>query len=295
MVDSQLAEKNLMPFYLLSLLFFVMPVSAQTHWFNRHSEGWFWYETIQESEPGEATKEQSSETITYPLHSAAWIRHNIGRYLDRAIDHPSKENVSTYLYLDRLVKERAERFARVGKQIIESDPMLDENVRRPISPAAAKINDDRAHQAKESVLKEIARVSGLVFYYQGQCRLCQLQIKTLKAFCQQYGFTLIPISTDGVLLPEVSHSKIETHPPDALNIMRYPALFLLRPPDQIALLRQGNLSLTELSEQVLQVALRHHWITPEQFKQTRIVYETWSLYELPPSLHKAIKHSSVRH
>ncbi|UYM16368.1 conjugal transfer protein TraF [Endozoicomonas euniceicola] len=67
-----------------------------------------------------------SPILPVPL-STRWIRKNIGDYLDRAIDEPTKEHVSQYLYLDRLVKEKAERFARVGKQVIESDPMLDEN------------------------------------------------------------------------------------------------------------------------------------------------------------------------
>ena len=119
-----------------------------------------------------------------------WIRQNIGQYLDKAIDHPSKDNVSSYLYLDRLVKKKAEQFARVGKQVIESDPMLDENVRRPISPAAAKIKDDIAYQARESVLRKIAKKTGLVFYYRGSCQLCHLQAQTVLLLRELYSFEL---------------------------------------------------------------------------------------------------------
>ena len=224
MVDGQLAEENLMFFLFLLIGLLSTNASAEQQWFDRHSEGWFWYEPVQESETEKEKLTRLTEVMPNEPLSTAWIRKNIGHYLDTAIDHPSKENVSAYLYLDRLVKEKAERFARIGKQVIESDPMLDENARRPISPAAAKIQDDIAYQAKELVLKDIAKVSGLVFYYQGRCRLCQLQVKTLQAFSDQYGFTIIPISTDGILLPAFNSSKIEPSPPDALNIVRYPAL-----------------------------------------------------------------------
>ena len=295
MVDGQLAEENLMFFLFLLIGLLSTNASAEQQWFDRHSEGWFWYEPVQEPETEKEKLTRLTEVMPNEPLSTAWIRKNIGHYLDTAIDHPSKENVSAYLYLDRLVKEKAERFARIGKQVIESDPMLDENARRPISPAAAKIQDDIAYQAKELVLKDIAKVSGLVFYYQGRCRLCQLQVKTLQAFSDQYGFTIIPISTDGILLPAFNSSKIEPSPPDALNIVRYPALFLMRPPDEIVLIRQGNLSLMELAEQVLQAAEQHQWITSEQFKQTRITSETWQSEMPPSSLDKTIKQSAVSH
>ncbi len=126
MVDSQLAEESLMPFVLLLVGICSVTVSAEQQWFSRHSEGWFWYEQIAEPETDENEANDPNERHQ-PL-TTAWIRNNIGLYLDKAIDLPSKENVSNYLYLDRLIKEKAERFAYVGKQIIESDPMLDENV-----------------------------------------------------------------------------------------------------------------------------------------------------------------------
>ena len=269
-MDSQLAEENLMPFFLLLLLCFVMPVSAQTQWFDRHSEGWFWYESIQEPETEQEEPPTSSAiTVTQPL-STAWIRKNIGQYLDTAIDHPSKENVRNYLYLDRLVKEKAERFAHVGKQVIEGDPMLDENVRRPISPAAAKIKDDMAYKAREWVLRKIARIAGLVFYYQGNCRLCHIQARTVQYLSMEYGFELIPISTDGQLIPELPDSRIERHPSSALNILTYPALFLMQPPDNIVLIRQGVSSLTSLTGRLVDVAYEQGWLDKKDYANTRI-------------------------
>ena len=60
---------------------------------------------IQNKVRGSAKTKGISATL-----NVAWIRkHIIGQYLDKAIDQPTKENVSNYLYLDRLVKEKAER------------------------------------------------------------------------------------------------------------------------------------------------------------------------------------------
>ncbi|MGI9276481.1 MAG: conjugal transfer protein TraF, partial [Endozoicomonas sp.] len=209
---------------------------------------------------------------------------NIGQYLDKAIDHPSKDNVSAYLYLDRLVKEKAERFARVGKQVIESDPMLDENVRRPISPAAAKIKDDMAYQSRERVLRKIAQKAGLVYYYQGNCKLCHIQARTIWLLSMQYGFELIPISTDGEQIPELPNSRTERSPPSALNIVTFPALFLMQPPDNIVLIRQGSTSLTALTERLIDVAYHQDWIDKSEYQKTRISNETWDISSLPEKI-----------
>ncbi len=262
-------------YILVLLLLLASSASADERWFDRHSEGWFWYEPLKDEEP---VDEETPEPITItPQHTlpAAWIRKNIGLYLDKAIDHPTKENVSNYLYLDRLVKEKGEQFARVGKQVIESDPMLDENVRRPISPAAAKIRDDMAHQAKEAVLRKVAKIAGLVFYYRGNCKLCHLQAQSVQLMKELYGFELIPFSTDGILIPQLPDSRVQLSPNPALNIQTYPTLFLMQPPDNIVLLRQGVISLTELIEKIVFMSFEYRWITEEEFIKTKITQEFW--------------------
>ena len=286
MVDSQLAEESLMRSILLLIWLLSVSASAEKQWFDRHSEGWFWYEPIME--PEKAPDKPEVQPSNFQPLSVAWIRGNIGQYLDKAIDQPTKKNVSNYLYLDRLVKEKAELFARIGKQVIESDPLLDENVRRPISPAAAKHNDDRAFQAKEMALRHTAQHVGLLMYYQGQCHLCKLQAKTLTQLSGLYGFKIIAISTDGVRLPEYPDSKIEDHPPDQLGILGYPALFLLRPPDTLIPLRQGNLPLTALLNQIIQVAADQRWISSSLYQQTRITNEVWQ--NLPVTLESLLDH-----
>ena len=299
LVDSQLAETCLMFFLLLLLLLFPAPASTDERWFDRHSEGWFWYECIPEPE-AKPERAEDDQTITPPAVlpaslSTQWIRKNIGNYLDRAIDEPTKEHVSQYLYLDRFVKEKAERFARVGKQVIESDPMLDENVRRPISPAAAKIKDDMAYQAREAVLKKIAKKAGLVFYYRGNCSLCHVQARTISLLSMEYGFELIPISTDGHPIPELPNSRTEHSPPPTLNILTYPALFLMQPPENIVLIRQGAISFTALTERLVEVAFQQGWIDKNEYLKTRITTETWNIESQPVKQSLNIKPISSHH
>ena len=153
--------------------------------------------------------------------------------------------------------------------------MLDENVRRPISPAAAKIKDDMAYQAKEQALKKVAKKTGIVFYYQGSCRLCHLQAQSIYLLHSFYGFEVISFSVDGILLPGAPNSRVEQSPPKKLNIQTYPALYLMQPPDKIELLRQGGVSFTELIDRIIAVSAEHGLITKDELRKSRISTDTW--------------------
>jgi hypothetical protein len=55
--------------------------------------------------------------------SAAWLRANLERFRDQAIDDPSPRNVALYLYLQRLVLDKAERFAEATQRAVWADPL----------------------------------------------------------------------------------------------------------------------------------------------------------------------------
>ena len=103
--------------------------------------GWFWYEEpISDDEPVEdvapppeppppkeikAEQPPAKPAEAKPL-SAEWFRKNMEKYRDKAIDEPTPENVSAYMYLQRVVLDKSEKFAQVTQQVVMSDPVLDE-------------------------------------------------------------------------------------------------------------------------------------------------------------------------
>lgn len=108
--------------------------------FHDKERGWFWREEFiepplpkpkKEKHPTPIPARDSTEEIQ-PL-SVAWLRKNLEKYRDQAIDVPSPENVAAYFYLQRVMMDKAHRFTDVAHEVVISDPRLDENVRRPIS------------------------------------------------------------------------------------------------------------------------------------------------------------------
>jgi conjugal transfer pilus assembly protein TraF len=107
--------------------------------------GWFWREIQAESKQVPARLEKPNMPRPLPIQgsskssmppgplplSAAWFRKNLESYRDRAIDDPSSENVAAYYYLQRVMMDKAHRFTDVAREVVMSDPFLDENQRRP--------------------------------------------------------------------------------------------------------------------------------------------------------------------
>ena len=70
--------------------------------------------------------------------SVAWLRKKFETNRDQAIDAPAPENVAAYFYLQRVMMDKAHRFADVAQEVVMLEPRLDENVRRPISSFAVQ-------------------------------------------------------------------------------------------------------------------------------------------------------------
>ena len=84
-------------------------------YYHQKERGWFWYETLPEApaeqesvpetkKPVEKSKtEQTQQTPSPKLLSSEWFRQHLTAYRDQAIDQPTPENVTAYLYLQRIM------------------------------------------------------------------------------------------------------------------------------------------------------------------------------------------------
>ena len=128
-----------------------------------------------------------------PLTSA-WLRKNMETYLNKAIDEPSHENVAAFYYLQRVMMDKAERFTNAARYVVMSDPQLDETVRRPVATYAANEANHQASVMADRVLKDIAGVAGILFFFRSDCPYCHVQAPILSMLETAYGFKIYPVS-----------------------------------------------------------------------------------------------------
>ena len=264
----------------LSLLFGV--AAGPTAWggeptaaryFDRHAEGWFWYEPEPEAS---APVQQPEDPVSTPAPlpeaavpapaieveppapkplSAAWFRENLDGYRDAALDDPSPANIEAYLYLQRIALERAGDFAEASAAAATRDPWLDANSERPLATYAARAVDAQAEAARTAVLKELAKEAGILFFYQANCPLCDSQADILKLANTVHGFEILPVSLDGSPPPGgFESSRLDDGQAETLGVVGLPATYLVQPPDLIALLAQAPLDLKTLGTRIISQA-----------------------------------------
>ncbi|WP_445366594.1 conjugal transfer protein TraF [Methylomonas sp. BW4-1] len=268
---------------------------SEVSYFADKERGWFWYERLPEPvkkakpEPeqpkSEVLQPAAAETESKPSLpdqaapaplSSAWLKQNMERYLNRAIDDPSQENVAAFYYLQRVMMDKAERFTNAARYVVMSDPQLDETVRRPVATYAANEANHQASVVAEKALKAIAEQAGILFFFRSDCPYCHVQAPILAMLENAYGFKIYPVSLDGLPMPNGFFSQFKRDQGQAamLGVEQTPALFLMKPPRQIVPLAQGALSLEEITGRILLAAKEAGWIDASQYQTTQGIRNT---------------------
>ena len=261
-------------------------------YFEKKDQGWFWKvhapEEPEEAEAPEAPPAPPPLPEPFELQrppsvaaepvgpvplSAAWLRDALPRYMDRAYDNPSPDNVAAYLYLQRLSIDRAEQFALQAQRVVLSDPVLDENTRRPVAMAGADVVDELAAAAAEAAVAELAETTGLWYFYRSDCPYCKAQNPMLANFQRKTNMAIMPIALDNAPMPDgifpewvPNRGQAET-----LGVQVTPTLYLVKPPGEIVLVSAGMVAETSLRERMIQAAHEAGWLSDETFNATRAV------------------------
>lgn len=202
-----------------------------------------------------------------------WITENLPKFRKNAIDNPSPDNVRAYFYLQRLMLDKSQRFADAAQQVLLTDPLLDENTRRPTATFGGTEKNREAEQVMDDLFSKLSNRVGLWFFFrQEEMAMDMQQASVLTSFEQTTGIHVQAISIDGSILPgnEFENIKQDRGQSDQLKIIQTPALFLVNPSTkQIAPLSQSLLALPDLKRRALLASVQADWITETDFHKTR--------------------------
>jgi conjugal transfer pilus assembly protein TraF len=167
--------------------------------------------------------------------------------------------------------DRASKFTEIFQKVVASTPYLDANTERPLDSVGANAMSEIASSASETLLTKLARTVGLVFFFRSDCAICATQVAILAEAQHAYGFTVLYVSLDGRPMPG---TQLPAWAPNAGQAERFgvtsaPALGVMHPPEQVALLAKSILSLPSIGERLLLQARATGWISEDEYAQTR--------------------------
>lgn len=269
-----------MPALLLAALSAPVLSAPPGAFYERGSEGWFWYHDPKEqtspaaARPPETPAPMEPPPVVEPAPapgpaplSTRWLRENLETYRDRAIDDPTPENVAAYLYLQRVAMDKASRFAKVSERVVQSDPLLDEITQRPTATFGANLANKTAGAQRDALLGTIAERASLWFFFRSDCPYCAAQAPLLSHLARMYGLHVLPVSLDGASLPSGVFPDFvrDAGQAAALGVRSTPAMFLVDPTaPAFAPIAQGLLSMAQLQDRLIGGAVTAGWISESE-------------------------------
>lgn len=217
--------------------------------------GWQWY-----NEPLKTTGTEPDHTSPQPggmdiLQKQAALQHATKKALAEAVLYPSVPAFVNYFRLQNYWTQQAGYFSMIAKRALLEHPELDYNLRFSHYNGTVKnqLATDYADQYK--AISAIARHFGVFFFYRGREPYNGQLIQVLNNFRETYQLSVIPISVDGAINPQLPDSRIDKGQAERLHVKYFPAMVLVDPKSGHAKpLSYGFISQDDLAKQFLYVS-----------------------------------------
>ncbi len=220
-------------------------------YWQQREDGWFWYKDPPEKlEPEEEPKDIVRRLEMIP--TVKELRDEVDKIRDRAVIHPTEENIRNYLYAQKFIMDKSTVFADVWRETVWKTPEVDYSLKRPVNASALYAYTDERNTSERNYIQELAsNGAGLFFIFSSTCPYCKQMAPTLKRFEQMYGMEVFPITMDGGTFQEFPNARPDNGISQSLGVETVPAIFLASPRDKkIAPIGYGVISISEIVERI---------------------------------------------
>lgn len=238
----------------LLLCFFLLVVSAQADGFYQdHTRGWHWYETLpipEEKKPED--KEADSSKHQSPTAFVKAYREELESRLHKAWLKPTLDNIRSYQEMQKDMMERSKIFSLSWMKSIYENPALDHTLVSPVNQQARHIQIDQEKHRTQETIRDLSQDYGLFFFFSSNCPYCHQFAPIVKRFAETHGWEVIAISTDGGSIEAFPDAEADNGLSQIWNIKALPALFAVNPRTKAAIpIAYGLTSQDEMENRIM--------------------------------------------
>ncbi|WP_416414386.1 type-F conjugative transfer system pilin assembly protein TraF [Pantoea sp. App145] len=216
-----------------TLLLVVLPLCAEQEkpdgYHYLPAVGWYWYnrpQPVAEEEAVTSAQEQIPDTPTSRMSRLQAFRDDL---MNEAMLHPSVENIRRYKIVQDWMVNQASLFAARWEKVLLDNPELDYSLTHPFYNGTANIQHIRQRQRQQEAIRFVNQRYGVFFFYRGQEPLDNRLGSVVKEFSAQYGLTVVPVTIDGRINPDLPDSRIDSGQAGNMQIEHFPAIYLVEP------------------------------------------------------------------
>lgn len=222
--------------------------------------GWHWYNEPKKKPDPPAPKPQPAPRVPdfsqlSPSQQADVLKGYTKEALNNAILHPSAENTATFLRWQKFWTDRASMFSQSFAVAQLDHPDLDYNLEHPHYNSTAPLQQARDQEEQTQAISELAGQYGLFYFYRGGDPIDAQMAGVVADFARLRHVSLIPVSVDGTVSPQVPESRQDGGQSARMGITHFPALFLVDPKSKsFRPLAYGFMTQDDLAKRFLNVA-----------------------------------------
>ncbi|MHB8742084.1 MAG: conjugal transfer protein TraF [Sulfuricaulis sp.] len=237
----------------------------------QHDQGWFFYkdpkDAPEKKPPPRPAPKPKSSADSEVVGSVAWIRDHINQIRDRAIDNPTKDNLELFAYVQKMMMDKSEIFATKFVQTSSANPALDEGIENPVSSVAKQTQYAEIDEGFDKLMRKLSKQVAIWYFFRSDCPYCAKENPILNVYLGHYGFSVLPISTDGKPLADGSFPNwVPDHgQAEYLKVTATPTMYLVHPPKDVILLSVGLKAGKELATRIIDIAHTHKWISDADY------------------------------
>jgi conjugal transfer pilus assembly protein TraF len=189
--------------------------------------------------------------------SAKWLRINMPKYLERALDDPTPKNVAAYYYLQKVMFDRAQNFADEASYVTRFTPSLNQNNFIPMGNGTNNAVLNLIRHSKNKVIRMLGTKVGIWFFFKSDCHYCKLELPLVNELIRTYGLSAVYVSMNGQRLLDIPPGQVvmvDHGQAKRLGLVETPAVVMVWPPNNFVILAQGLTTVQGLEEQMEKAA-----------------------------------------
>ncbi|ASN18249.1 type-F conjugative transfer system pilin assembly protein TraF (plasmid) [Pantoea ananatis] len=223
--------------------------------------GWHWYNEPKKKPDAPAPRLTPAPpripdfSKLSPSQQADVLKGYTKEALANAIMHPSAENTATFLRWQKFWTDRASMFSQSFAVAQLDHPDLDYNLEHPHYNSTAPLQQAKDQEEQSQAIAKLSGQYGLFYFYRGGDPIDAQMAGVVADFAHLRHISLIPVSVDGNVSPQVPDSRQDDGQSARMGITHYPALFLVDPKSKnFRPLAYGFMTQDDLAKRFLNVA-----------------------------------------
>lgn len=230
--------------YLFILFLFSVNLIADENWYNKGSEGWYYYQSSKEK------KEKSKYSDPKSAHAAFETqKKELQQSLSRAILDPSQEHVKDYMQKQKQWVDKSSDFASTWQQLLLENPLL--GSLEPTADSGLLLKRKVETQSRLNLMHALSDKCFLLFFFEGGDVFSSQAARVVQSFNQLHNWPIKAVSLNGQGLDELESYEEDKGISQIAHVSVTPSYFMVNPEENLIIpIGSGFLSVDQLEKNI---------------------------------------------